>query len=162
MERQESAMLLRPLDILVGTWDVEGSIPGRAVGAPGTGAAVRAVGRCAFEWILDGQFLLQRTEARVPDAPDSSSVIGYSSERDGLVQHYFDARGIARAYDMTFGGGRWTLLRQAADFSPLPFLQRFDGTLSADHSTIDSRWERSVDGETWEKDFDLVYRRRSG
>jgi hypothetical protein len=50
-------------------------------------------------------------------------------------------------------------LRDAADFTPLDFWQRFTGELSPDGSTITGRWETSQDGSTWEHDFDLIYRK---
>jgi NAD(P)-dependent dehydrogenase (short-subunit alcohol dehydrogenase family) len=68
-----------------------------------------------------------------------------------------DARGLARVYAMTFSDGRWTLLRDAPDFTPLAFPQRFTGEFSADGRTISGRWERSGDGTSWQHDFDLVY-----
>jgi hypothetical protein len=60
---------------------------------------------------------------------------------------------------MTFRDGVWTLLRDAPDFTPLNFWQRFTGELSADGGTIRGRWETSQDGSTWEHDFDLTYRK---
>jgi hypothetical protein len=35
-----------------------------------------ALARSRFEWALDGQFLLQRTEVPVPAAPDSLTITG--------------------------------------------------------------------------------------
>ena len=90
--------------------------------------------RASFEWALDGRFLLQ--------------------------QHYFDTRGVVRVYAMTFEDGVWTLVRESPDFSELKFWQRYEGSFSADGDTIDGAWYISHDaGATWEKDFDLVYRR---
>lgn len=65
--RQEALERLR---VLVGEWVVEAEFPGQAVG----------VGRSVFEWALDGQFLVQRTE--VPDpAPDSTAIVSVEPER---------------------------------------------------------------------------------
>jgi hypothetical protein len=64
-------------------------------------------------------------------------------------------------YQMGFTGGLWTLSRTTADFSPLEFSQRYSGRFSPDGGTIDGAWEISHDGKTWEKDFDLTYRRIS-
>jgi hypothetical protein len=47
----------------------------------------------------------------------------------------------------------------SADFTPLSFAQRFVGAFSEDGNVIDGAWEKSQDGSTWEKDFDLTYRR---
>lgn len=63
---------------------------------------------------------------------------------------------------MTFEGGLWTLLRDAADSTPLSFSQRFTGRLDDTGRTIAGRWETSHDGgETWEHDFELTYRKSS-
>lgn len=51
--RQEA---LKRLDVLVGEWVVEAEFPGLEV----------PPGRSVFEWTLDGQFLVQRTEAPNP------------------------------------------------------------------------------------------------
>lgn len=40
-----------------------------------------------------------------------------------------------------------------------PFPQRFTATISKDGNTIASRWEKAPDGQTWETDLNLVYRR---
>ena len=72
-----------------------------------------------------------------------------------MLQHYFDSRGIARIYQMTFADKVWTLQRIAGapDFS-----QRFTGTFG-DDDTIVGRWESSRDGSNWDPDFDLTYTR---
>ena len=57
---------------------------------------------------------------------------------------------------MSFEDGTWKLWRDAPDFSPLEFAQRFSGTFSADGTTIAGRWEIRHDGTTWEHDFDLT------
>jgi hypothetical protein len=68
---------------------------------------------------------------------------------------YADARGVHRVYRMTFADGVWTMWRAAPGFN-----QRFTGTLSADGTTVDGRWEMSGDGENWILDFGLTYTRR--
>jgi hypothetical protein len=146
---------LEPLDALVGDWSMQASFPSNAPVAL-TGDV--PVGRALFEWTLDGQFLVQRTEIPHPDVPDSTSIVGYDPVSGAYTQHYFDSRGVARVYAMTFADGVWTLLRETPDFTPLDFTQRFTGTLSADGSKIAGRWE-SGDGSGWEHDFDLTYTR---
>lgn len=114
--------------------------------------------RTTFEWTLDGAFLLQQAFVPVPEAPNGLCVIGLDAG-DGYTQHYFDSRGIARLYAMTFDGREWTLERRAPDFSPLDFHQRWLGTFSADGNTIEGRWETLPDGRDWELDFELTYHR---
>ena len=76
------------------------------------------------------------------------------------VVHYFDARGVSRIYAMTFDGGRWTLLRDAPDFSEFAFAQRFVADVESD--VIRGRWETAPEkGAPWELDFELTYTRRA-
>jgi hypothetical protein len=151
MKTRDPSPEMAPLTPLVGEWSVQ------AV-APWAPSALR--GRTVFEWMTGGTFLLQRWEVPVNEAPDGLAIIGPDPERNGgYVQHYFDSRGVARVYAMSFEDGVWTLSRTEADVSPLDFAQRFTGTITDDGRTIRCRWEISHDGTTWEHDFDLVYTR---
>jgi hypothetical protein len=142
---------LERLERFVGEWRIEAP----AFPLP---AELADPARTTFEWTLGGAFLLQRSSVPVPEAPDGLSVIGPDAG-DGYTQHYFDSRGIARLYAMTFDGRDWTLERHTPDFSPLPFHQRWLGALSVDGETIQGRWEKSPDGRNWELDFELAYQR---
>ncbi len=136
---------LERLDAFVGEWSM------------GASFAAGVTGRAVFEWVLGGQFLVERSE--VPDAPDGIAIVGLDRDGEAFTQHYFDSRSVARVYAMTFSDGVWTLLRDSPDFSPLDFWQRFTGEFSADGRTISCRWETSRDGSSWEHDFDLTYRK---
>ena len=114
-------------------------------------------GRIVFEWILDGQYLLQRSEIPDPQFPDSIAIIALNADGVRYTQHYFDSRGVVRVYGMSLDEGRWTLVRSAPDFTPLNFSQRLTGTFAADGRTITAWWESSDDGVHWHKDFDLTY-----
>jgi hypothetical protein len=121
-------------------------------------------GRAVFEWILDRQFLVDRSA--IPGAPSSIAVVSADPGGKSYTQHYFDSRGVVRVYRMTVASGVWTLLRDSQDFTPLDFWQRFSGRFSGDSKTITGAWETSQDGSHWEHDFDLSYtkvepRRRS-
>ena len=59
---------LARLDVFVGEWAVEARLT--RPGEKGRQA------RSRFEWILDGRFLLQRTEIPVPEAPDGLMIVG--------------------------------------------------------------------------------------
>jgi hypothetical protein len=73
----------------------------------------------------------------VPQAPDGIALIGADPEREGsYLQDYFDSRRLVRVYRMGFADGIWTVRREAPDFSPLDFAQRFVGTSSEDDRTI--------------------------
>jgi hypothetical protein len=117
-------------------------------------------GRTTFDWLLGRRFVLERSEAEHPDAPDSHSVLAPDPARPGgFVQHYFDSRGVVRLYEMAFDGRTWTLERRTPDFSPLDFAQRFTADLRDGGDTIAGRWETAPDGEEWRLDFRLTYRR---
>ncbi len=146
------------LDVFVGEWVVEARFPGGEP-APSMAKEEGLQARSRFEWALDGQFLLQRTEVPVPEAPDSLAIISADPETGAYTQHYYDSRGVVRLYAMSLAGGEWTLTRESADFSPLDFRQRFTGTFSQDGNTIGGAWEKSSNGAGWEHDFDLTYRR---
>ncbi len=149
---------LARLDVLIGEWSMEVRFPGgQPLPANANQQSPRA--RSRFEWILDGQFLQQRTEIPVPEAPDSMTIISINPETGAYMQHYYDSRGVVRLYAMTLAGRMWTLTRESPDFSPLDFRQRFTATISADGTTISGGWEKSMAGARWEHDFALTYRR---
>jgi len=134
------------LEPLVGEWRLD--VPAFALPA---GATARAT----FEWALHGAFLLERDEVTVDEAPDGLKVIAATD--DGYTLHHFDQRGVVRLYAMTFDGSEWTLERHTADFSPLPFHQRWTATVEPEE--IAGRWERSADGRDWDLYFELFYHR---
>jgi hypothetical protein len=149
---------LARLDVFVGAWVVEARFPGGqpvATDAREEGPEVRS----RFEWALDGQFLLQRTEIPVPAVPDSLTIVSVDPETGAYTQHYYDSRGVMRLYAMSLADGMWTLTRESPDFTPLDFRQRYTGTFSEDGNTITGAWEKSLDGAGWEHDFALTYRR---
>jgi hypothetical protein len=149
MEHRAENPAIRRLTALVGEW----SLVAQFKDAPPAEG-----GRVVFEWMPGMRFLIQRWEIPVPEAPDGLAVIGTDPESEGnFLQHYFDSRGVARVYKMSFGEGVWKLWRDSPDFSPLDFLQRYTGTLSDDGTMISGSWEICHDGRTWEHDFDLTY-----
>lgn len=152
------AEALARLDVFLGEWVMEARFSG-AQPAPASATDEGPEGRSRFEWALDGQFLLQRTEIPVPEAPDSLTIVSTNPETGAYMQHYYDSRGVVRLYAMTFERGVWTLTRESPDFSPLDFRQRFTGTFSDDANVINGRWEKSLGGADWEHDFALIYRR---
>lgn len=142
---------LARLEVFAGEWAEQVTLPGAGL--------VPVRGRTVFEWGLDRQFLLERSEWPHPDFPDSIAVIAAAQDGASYTRHYFDARGVVRVYAMGFRDGIWTLLRDAPDFSPLRFAQRFSGTFAGDGSTIDGAWETADDSVHWEHDFRLTYTR---
>ena len=138
-------MALEELVAFVGQWDLAVDLPGAA--------DVR--GRVTFD--LMGEALVQRTTVPVHEAPDSCCVVIRHDDR--FIQHYFDSRGVARLYEMSFDGKTWTLERIKPDFTPLEFAQRFVGTFNADGTTITGEWQSSPIGHEWTRDFGLTYQR---
>jgi hypothetical protein len=139
------------LEPFIGEWTLAASFPDDRPGGE--------AGRTTFEWMPGRCFLLQCWEVPHPQAPDGLSVIGWDEGRRTYLQHYFDSRGVARVYAMTFADGLWTLERTTPDFAPLDFAQRFEGRFSDDGMRIDGRWEIAQEPDRWELDFDLTYRR---
>jgi hypothetical protein len=136
---------------LIGTWEFEPLAEGRSVGR----------GRATFEWIEDGAFVLERSEAEwsdpgwVKNAPKTTqAVIGWDDSTEEIVQLYSDSRGVFRVYRGTLTEEAWRLERAAPDFH-----QRFVGVFRDDGRTIDGRWESSPDGTNWEIDFPITYRK---
>jgi hypothetical protein len=143
-----------PLARLIGTWEFEPLVDGRRPGR----------GRATFEWIEDGAFVLERSEAKWTDpgwaenAPRTTqAVIGWDDSTDEVVQLYADDRGVFRVYRGTLTDDAWRLERAAPDFH-----QRFIGLFRDGGRTIDGRWESSPDGTAWELDFPITYRRAEG
>jgi len=122
---------------------------------------VQGAARTVFEWLPGQRFVVQRWEVPHPAAPDGIAIIGFDGGRGSYLQHYFDSRGVARLYEMSFVDGVWKLSRTTADFSLLDFSQRYTGTFGADGGTIRGSWESSNDGATWEHDFELIYTKAS-
>jgi hypothetical protein len=148
---QQGEGSLRELQPFIGEWDLE---PRFSSPVPDD-----VTGRVVFDWMKGGRFLVERWEVSLPEAPDGIAIIGPNESGDGFRQHYFDSRGVARVYQMGFADGLWTLSRTTPDVSPLDFSQRYTGRFSDDGTTIEGAWEICEDGEHWEKDFDLTYRR---
>jgi hypothetical protein len=154
---ENRADALAHLDVFVGEWVLEARFPGdhpASSSASGEGPLARS----RFEWALDRQFLLQRTEIPIPEAPDSLAVVSTDLETGAYTQHYYDSRGVARLYAMALADRVWTLTRESPDFTRLDFSQRFTGTFSADGNSISGAWEKRSGGD-WEHDFALTYRR---
>jgi hypothetical protein len=141
----ENGPNLEELDVFVGVWRMTASLASE-------GAQPEA--ETSLEWLEGRRFLVQRWRVDHPAAPDGIVVIGWDDERGTYLQHYFDSRGVARVYEMSFSGGVWKLWRIAPGFS-----QRFTGTFDESRNRIAGAWESSGDGSTWEHDFDLTYTR---
>lgn len=111
---------------------------------------VRQHGHADVRWIGNAFIEL---EAQMEGEPVWHFVFGRSDPNEQLIALYRDPRPTSRVFQMTFGNGEWTLLREDPDFH-----QRFVATVEDDR--IQGRWEASEDaGATWRKDFDLIFER---
>jgi hypothetical protein len=145
-EPQAQTSALDSLDPLVGAWAMEGSHPFYP--------EARVSGHATFEWLKGKSFLVQRWDVDNADFPGGIAIIGYDEPTGNFTVRYFDSRGVARLYYMSLHDGIWREWREDPGFS-----QRFSGTFADNGNTIMGRWEKSVDGATWEHDFDLTYRK---
>lgn len=133
------------LEPLIGEWRVH---------VPDEGDEIDA-GRVSFEWLDDGAFVKYRSQSPAP-YPSGVVIIGCDDTTGRCAALYSDSRGVARLYGMSLSDGVWRQWREAPGFS-----QRFAGRFGDDGDTISGTWELCEDGETWRRDFDVVYRRVS-
>lgn len=131
---------------LVGTWTTTGTHPL----VPGT----TFHGRTSFAWMEGGAFLIMHSEVDEPEIPSGIAVFGTDDATGECSMLYFDERGVSRRYEVRLQNNVWEWWRNAPELS-----QRFRGDIAADGRTIVSRGELSRDGETWEGDLALTYRR---
>jgi hypothetical protein len=138
--------VLGELEPLVGEWTVTVRGPD---GQPWPGE-----GRATFRWHESGAHLVQQTVIDVPEAPDSTTIMGCDAAKGMFMQLYSDERGVSRIYEMTLDNRKWTLMRDGE-----PFPQRFLATLSDDGQRIDGVWEKAENGIDFSVDFYLTYRK---
>jgi len=147
---------------LVGTWATEATHPAM----PG----VVVHGSTVVSWLEGGRFLRLDSRMDHPDFPDALAVIGdMGRDRDAganaavptdagtppLRMHYFDSRGVFRAYETRIDATAWRWWRDAPGFS-----QRFTGLISADGHTIEGHAQLCEDDVHWKDDLQIRYRRR--
>lgn len=146
MDQPTAQEVLKKLEPLLGEWALEASSPD---GEPWPGA-----GCASFEWHASRAHLVARTTLEVPGAPNTTSIIGCDAANGTYYQLYSDDRSVCRVYEMSIGDGEWRLWRKGE-----PFPQRFTGRFADDGNTIVGRWEKAENGEDYESDFDLIYRK---
>jgi hypothetical protein len=152
---------LEPLNRLVGTWTTEATHPA----IPG----VVVHGTVSVEWLEGERFLIHRARTDHPDFPDAIWIIGFIDRdrvgsapvtdpaADGkrqLTAHYFDSRGVFRAFDVSIDDESWRIRRDAPGFS-----QRFTGTFADGGDTIVGLWQLCQDDVHWNDDLRIEYRR---
>jgi hypothetical protein len=123
---------LRELDVLAGTWRLEGhDFDGSA---PFTGTMTR-------RWLPGGHFLVQ--EMRIDgDEHEGAEYIGYDHAQESLRSMFFSNEGpgpfcsFALEYSWHIEGDQLTIWHGYKD-SPA----RFTGTIDRDAGVVDGRWE---------------------
>ena len=135
---------LEPFDALVGAWSTEATHPMHDGVVPGT---------VTFEWLEGGRFLIQRSSNEHELFPDAVCVIGAPEAGDGLVQEYFDSRGVRRTYRTSFEDGVLRLWRDDPEFA-----QRFEATIEGDR--LDGLWQAATTPGAWRTPLRVTYRRR--
>lgn len=145
MDQPTAAEALARLERLVGDWDVVATWPDDSLGP--------AHGRTTFAWHESGAHLIQTSTIDIPEAPDSTSVIGCDAASGGYVQLYSDERGVCRIYRMSIDENEWMLSRDG-----IPFGQRFVAHTSDGGDTMTGGWEADEEG-VFRPDFSVVYRR---
>jgi hypothetical protein len=154
---------LAPLNRLLGTWITEATHPAMP------GLVVH--GTASVEWLEGERFLIVRSRTDHPDFPDAISIIG-DMERDRVDEkgeapsggeasswgmHYFDSRGVFRAYETNVADDAWHWWREVAGFS-----QRFTGRFADGGNTIIGLSQLRRDDVHWADDLAITYRRREG
>src|SRR5262245_22032359 len=135
---------LEPFDALIGTWDTEATHPLFDGVVPGW---------WTVEWLIGGRFLVIRSHNDHEMFPDAISVIGAPESGDGLVQEYFDSRGVRRTYGARVEDGVLHLWRDDPSFA-----QRFSATLAPDG--FEGQWQLARTPGEWKDDLKVVFRRR--
>lgn len=134
---------LAPFDALAGTWATKATHP-QFEGA--------VAGRSTFEWLEGRRFLIQRSSNDHELFPDAITVIGAPEDGGGLVQEYFDSRGVRRTYGVSLEDGVLRMWRDHPGFD-----QRFAATLADD--VFEGRWQVAESPGDWVDDLHVVYRR---
>jgi hypothetical protein len=138
---------LQNLSGFIGRWDADLVFPADPPG--------ELSGTVVFDWMDDGAFLVMRSETEGDCPPKAVAVIGCDDASGAYSMLYYDARGVSRIYTMTYADGAWSL-----DGKPKQFFQRFRGRIDEVGRRIQGSWEKSEDGQSWQHDFSLTYRKR--
>ena len=148
------------LDRLIGAWMTEATHPA----LPG----VVVHGTADIDWVEGRRFVVIRSRNDHPDFPDSIAVLGdmgtdrvedtgnsATNKQSSWRMHYFDSRGVFRAYETRLSDDSWRWWRDAKGFS-----QRFTGDFTDGGDTIVGRSQLCEDDVHWTDDLALTYRRR--
>ena len=148
----------RRLDVLVGSWKMEGQ---QYEGDAGSAAKIRA--EETFEWLPGGMFLVHRLVGRIGDAEMACIEIIESDRAAGRYRmHTFYNDGNAQDWQLAEQDGGWLI---TGDW-PMPdgskrhvrCTQRFE---KGDELRT-AKWESSEDGTRWTTFWDTTSTRKDG
>ena len=138
---------LQALATLVGEWTILGShpmLPGKTLR-----------GHTSVSWLESGAFLMLRMHMDDPEIPDGVAILGTDDGTpDAGALLYYDVRNVSREYRWTISGNVWTWSRDEPSFS-----QRRVLTIATDGQSIEADGQMSRNGQPWEPDLRLSYRR---
>lgn len=135
---------LEPFEALIGTWDTEATHP--------LFDGVVA-GHVTYEWLEGGRFLVQRSHNDHELFPDAICVIGPPEDGDGLVQEYFDSRGVRRTYGISLADGVLHIWRDHPGFD-----QRMEARI--DDDAYEGVYQLAREPGEWKDDLRVRFRRR--
>jgi len=145
MQKKPSLKLpreIRSLNKLIGNWSVTirwSEETRKLVGGP---KEVEAEARISL--MKEGGFLHYQMGP-------SHWIIGGDESTPEFAVLYSDERAISRVYRMSFTHGVWKIWRDASEFH-----QRFEGYVRSNRR-IDAYWDKSEDGKSWIRDFDMIF-----
>ena len=139
---------LATLDRAIGTWSVTGSHPYLK------GRTLRGI--VTFERIEDGAFLRMHSRMEDPEIPEGVAIFGTDDSDNACTMLYFDARGVAREYEVTFREDGFSWSRDAPEFA-----QRFRVTIADDGRKMEGEGTMKKQGQDWEPDLRLSYVREA-
>jgi hypothetical protein len=134
---------LAMLDRALGTWNVTGThpyLPDRALR-----------GRVTFERIDDGAFVRMHSKMEDTEIPEGIAIIGTDVDAKSCTMLYFDARGVARTYQVELDANGFTWFRDG------DFAQRFRVTIAADGDAMEGEGTMKKAGAGWGPDLRLSY-----
>jgi hypothetical protein len=135
---------LATLDRVVGNWTVTGSHPYLA------GRTLR--GRVTFERIEGGAFIRMHSKMDDPEIPEGVALFGTDDSDDSCTMLYFDARGVARRYEIALAPDSFTWSRDTVEFS-----QRFHVVIASHGATMEGEGTMKRGNSAWEPDLRLSY-----
>jgi len=137
---------LRPLNKLIGNWSFTirwSEETHKLVGGP-----KEVVAEAKISMMKEGGFLHYQIGP-------AHWIIGGDESSPEFIVLYGDERLISRVYRMSFAHGFWKIWRDAPKFR-----QRFQGHFRTNRR-IDAYWDKSEDGKSWVRDFDMIFVRKT-